>query len=66
MLNQNDFIPIRVMVSWSKSVSLIYATIADLRNTNHSQAAKHKILSTLHNNWAEVSIKQSIKIRFNF
>ncbi len=49
------------MSSWSKSMSVLYATIADFRGTDFSLGVKDKTLNTLHYKWEEASIDDSNK-----
>ena len=58
-LSNSEFNPVRILSSWSKNMSVLYATIADTRAPNFSQAVKHKILNTLHTKWEEASLSES-------
>ena len=42
-----NFIPVRVLCSWSKTTNITYITLADARAIDAVTATKHKITTTL-------------------
>ena len=51
MMKDSDFIPVRILTSWSETLSIIYLTFADTRFTNCPAAKKMKILSEVPREW---------------
>jgi len=43
----NEFTPIRVLCSWSRSLNVTYVTLADTRAVQLTSFAKQKVLGTL-------------------
>lgn len=55
----NNFIPIRLLSSWSKTMSIFYVTMADTREINKSknQLVIKKVCNTLSSYWEDQSSK---------
>ena len=58
-----NFIPIRILSSWSKTMSVFYVTFADTNNVKESKLTIKKVCNTISLNWDDNSSKY-IKIFF--
>jgi len=46
-----NLIPVRILSTWSKTMSLIYVTVADMTKVRGTFRAKHKILNNISAKW---------------
>ncbi|KAL4464464.1 hypothetical protein ABPG72_011752 [Tetrahymena utriculariae] len=52
-INNQDFYPVRIETTWSKSVSLTYIRMADTRTFDQGTQFKQKLINTLIQKWQE-------------
>eukprot|EP00828_Plagiopyla_frontata_P043849 TRINITY_DN6990_c0_g1_i2.p1 TRINITY_DN6990_c0_g1~~TRINITY_DN6990_c0_g1_i2.p1 ORF type:complete len:249 (+),score=40.82 TRINITY_DN6990_c0_g1_i2:31-777(+) len=52
-LNTSEFTPVRLLSTWSKTISIVYVTFADSRGAEVPNQIKNKIFQTLTTKWGE-------------
>ena len=64
--NNTDIVPIRIQTTWTKTMSLIYVTLANTTKITGSYRVKQRLLNNIAQNWSKNGYKESNILVFHY